>query len=553
VKIVAATVRDMGFLRRRIGQLIVATAIIDDTLGWIVIAVIFGLARDGGARPLPILASIAGTLLFLFVSLTLGQRVVSLVIRWSNDRFVSEFPVITAILTIAGCMALITAAIGVHTVLGAFVAGVLIGRSPILTDHIRERLEGLTIGLFMPVFFGAAGLGADLTVLRDPVLLAVAVGLVAIASLGKFGGAFAGGLLARLPMRETLALASGMNARGSTEVVIATIGLSMGVFSQPLYSMIVAMAIVTTLAMPPMLRWSLRRVPVGAEEEKRLAREELEAKGFIGNLERLLVAADHSPNGHLASRVAGMLSAARDMPLTVLTVSDGAATSMPGRAAHGGALDATAEQPAKAAGKPDITVRHLTGTLDDAVAKAADKGHDLLFIGLNDMIGTEAGASLVAAFEGAVCLVQARGDLGTEGERAAFNILVPVTGTPESQNALEIAVALARVGGTPLTLLSVLPSTRVFQSQALGQLLLGTRGVELRAAVRFADQYGVRTRAVARRDVPVEDAILEQVRREKHNVVLLGVRTRSSDVNVYGAIATDVLDRARCSVMLISG
>ena len=78
-----------------------------------------------------------------------------LLIRWANDHFVSEVPVITAILVVMGAMALITNAIGVHTVLGAFVAGMLVGQSPILTRHIDEQLRGLIVALFMPVFFGA--------------------------------------------------------------------------------------------------------------------------------------------------------------------------------------------------------------------------------------------------------------------------------------------------------------------------------------------------------------------------------------------------------------
>ena len=89
-------------------------------------------------------------------------------IRWANDNFESEFPVITTILVIMGVMALTTHFIGVHTVLGAFVAGVLIGESPILTKHIDEQLRGLIMAFFMPVFFGMAGLSADLTILQGP-------------------------------------------------------------------------------------------------------------------------------------------------------------------------------------------------------------------------------------------------------------------------------------------------------------------------------------------------------------------------------------------------
>src|SRR5207249_8256174 len=101
-------------------------------------------------------------------SFTFGRRLVFLLIRWVNDNFVSDFPVITAILVVMGIMALVTHALGVHTVLGAFVAGMLVGQSPILTRHIDEQLRGLIVALFMPVFFGLAGLNANLGVLADP-------------------------------------------------------------------------------------------------------------------------------------------------------------------------------------------------------------------------------------------------------------------------------------------------------------------------------------------------------------------------------------------------
>src|SRR5665811_2050719 len=158
----------------------------------------------------------------------------------------TRIAVITAILVIMGGMSLITYAIGVHTVLGAFVAGILIGESPILTKHIDEQLRGLITAFFAPVFFGIAGLSADLTILADPKIALLTVGLVLIASIGKFGGAFLGAELGGLSRREGFALGCGMNARGSTEVIIATVGLAMGALNQNLFTMIVAMAVITT-------------------------------------------------------------------------------------------------------------------------------------------------------------------------------------------------------------------------------------------------------------------------------------------------------------------
>ena len=280
VKIVAVVVREMNFMRRNVGQIIISTAIIDDTIGWIIIAVIFSLASHGTLDIYSVAQAVLGTLAFLAVSFTIGRRLVFRLIRWANDSLVSSSPVISVILLLMGGMALITHLIGVHSVLGAFVAGVLVGKSPILTRQIDERLRGLITSLFMPVFFGLAGLTADLTVLRDPNLLWLTAALVLIASVGKFGGAFVGGSLGGLNRYECFALASGMNARGSTEVIIATIGLSMGVLSQNLFSMIVTMAILTTIVMPPMLRVALSRLPLGADEKARLEREESEEGGF---------------------------------------------------------------------------------------------------------------------------------------------------------------------------------------------------------------------------------------------------------------------------------
>jgi Kef-type K+ transport system membrane component KefB/nucleotide-binding universal stress UspA family protein len=354
VKIVAIVVREMNFMRRVVGQVILASAIIDDSVGWILVSIIFGIALHGALDATSLAQGVIGTLAFLAVSLTIGRRAVFFVIRWVNDTFVSEFAVITAILVIMGLMSLITYAIGVHTVLGAFVAGILIGESPILTKHIGEQLRGLITAFFAPVFFGMAGLSADLSILKDPGMLALTVGLIAIASIGKFSGAFIGAELGGLTKREGFALACGMNARGSTEVIIATVGLSMGALNQNLFTMIVTMAVLTTVAMPPTLRWALSRIPMRKEEKQRLEREEQEAKGFVPNLERLLTAVDDSANGKFASRVAGMLAGTRSMPTTVLHIADASKIDGPSKDREpGGSGHAKAGAAKPGAGKPD--------------------------------------------------------------------------------------------------------------------------------------------------------------------------------------------------------
>src|SRR5215510_8049284 len=124
VKIVAMVLMEVDFLRRNVGQIILASAILDDTAGWIIIAIISGLASRGSVDLKGVGLTVAGVALFLAFSFTVGRRWVAYAIRWSNDHLVIEMPVITTILIVMCAMAALTQRIGVHTVLGAFVAGI---------------------------------------------------------------------------------------------------------------------------------------------------------------------------------------------------------------------------------------------------------------------------------------------------------------------------------------------------------------------------------------------------------------------------------------------
>jgi Kef-type K+ transport system membrane component KefB/nucleotide-binding universal stress UspA family protein len=566
VKIVATVVREMNFLRRTVGQVIIGSAIVDDTIGWIIIAVIFGLALKGHVDPLSIAQSVIGTVAFMAFSLTIGRRIVSFIIRFVNDYFMSELAVLTAILLIMGAMALTTHLIGVHTVLGAFVAGILIGESPILSKHIEEQLRGLIIAFFMPVFFGTAGLGADLTVLKDPNLLLLTCGLILIATIGKFGGAFLGGELGGLSRREALALATGMNARGSTEVIVATIGLSMGALSQDLFTMIVTMAILTTLAMPPTLRWALARLPMRKEEQERLEREGQEAKGFLPNMERLLAAVDDSPNGQLALRVAGMMAGTTAMPTTVMHLSSGkkingkpdstkstkAAVQLLRDAAQQVARNTPQpEQEPKDAEKLDVTVLPDKQAETEVIAKEAAKGYDLLVIGLKDaMRGRKLSADmtkLAAGFEGPLTIVEARDGHVENPAKAALSILVPVNGTGPSRRAAEVAIAMARATKAPVTALYVAPPKQNGARRRARQM----GDAVLKDIVKLGESYGVEAACAVRAEKAADDAILKEAAKRRHNLIVMGMERRPGEELFLGETATAVLEKSDRSIVFV--
>jgi len=563
VKIVATVIREMNFLRRRVGQIILASAIIDDTIGWMITAVIFSLALQGHVDMLSVAQSVLGTLAFMGLSLTIGRRLVFIIIRWVNDVFVSDFAVITAILLIMCTMALITDLIGVHTVLGAFVAGILIGESPILTRHIDEQLRGMVIAFFMPVFFATAGLSADLTILKDPTLLLLTVGLIVIASIGKFGGAFAGGKLAGLTFSESLALGTGMNARGSTEVIVATIGLSMGALSQNLFTMIVTMAVITTMAMPPTLRWALSRLPMRKDEKQRLEREEMEAKGFVPKLERLLLTVDESNNAKFATRIAGLIAGGSAMPTTVMHIKNDTKT--------GKAAVEAAKQKAEDVGKTvkefaeqveriqkpeeqtdtklDVTTIVEKAPKPEAVAEEAEKGYSLMIVGLEKTVARrnefhEDITKLAAGFEGPLAVVDAREKLLEEPLEAKFNILVPVNGNEYSRRAAEVAIAIARASHAPVTALYVAPGGRK-RSRRYEEAIL-------KDVSKLAETYDIEIRTAVRANIAPEEAILEEMSRKQYNLVVIGAGRRPGEKLFFGDTAAALLEKSERSLLFVA-
>jgi K+:H+ antiporter len=568
IKIVAAVVREMGFTRRKLGLIIVASAICEDSIGWVIVAVTLGLAQAGTIDLMSTAKSVLGTAVFLVASFTFGRRIVYFLIRWTNDNFESDFPVITMILVIMGVMALTTHFIGVHTVLGAFVAGVLIGESPILSKHIDEQLRGLILAFFMPVFFGIAGLSADLTVLRDVPLLLLTVGLIAIASFGKFAGAFIGGEIGGLTRREAFALACGMNARGSTEVIIATIGLSMGALTQNLFTMIVTMAVVTTMAMPPMLRWALGRVPLSKAEKERLEREEHEARGFVSNLERLLLAVDQSPNGKFAARLAGLLAGTHGIAITVLPLSEGAKTS--GKqdkkeprdgiedTVKAAAVDTTLAQSGDDDPAPvDVTIRKHHAPIGEAVAEEAKKGYDLLVVGIENTRDKSGGfhpdvSRIASAFEGPLAVVSAHGDHLKQPQQSPFHLLVPVTGNEVSRRAADVAIAIARASDCPITAVYVATGGAGNGRERRG---FGARRQEqaiMKDIVEMADRHDVTARTAVHSDVVPHEAILAEVKKHEHDLIVMGVSRRPGDKLFFGDTAAAVLENAPASIVFVA-
>jgi Kef-type K+ transport system membrane component KefB/nucleotide-binding universal stress UspA family protein len=563
VKIVAMVLMEIGAIRRDLGQLILATAILDDTAAWIIIAVISGIAAHGAVDVVGVGGSLVGTVVFLGVSFTFGRRLVARAIRWTNDTMTIEVPVITAILVIMLVMALITDLIGVHTALGAFIAGILIGQSPILTEHIEDALRGFIMAFFSPIFFAVAGLGMDIRSLGDPTILGFTFAMIGIATLGKFAGALTGGRLGGLTGPESLALATGLNARGSTEVIIASIGLSMGVLGERLYTMIVAMAVVTTMIMPPTLRWVMSRVPLREEEARRLEREEAEERQDVPGMERVLLLVEDSPNAHLAAHLAGVFAGHQGVAVTVMLL--GEKDRHPATDYAGLVLQAalTMKRPGghatDVAAVPSIPVKELIqakGVIaSDEFEAELGKGYDLIVAGLQRPLSEAQNRfeprlqRLVNLFDGPVAIILNGAAWKNSTAFPHMRVLVPTGGTPHARLATEVALTLARATAGRVTAL------HVFDRQADTEILRGRArrlGMSVLADVRRSGRrMGVEVEPMTAVHPRPEVAIRRSVQRGTYDLLVIGAALRLGENKLLGPRSTALLSNMKQTALLI--
>jgi Kef-type K+ transport system membrane component KefB len=267
IPVIAKTLSDMGLLHRNIGQLTLAAGSVDDACGWLLLSIVTVVATTGAHAGDFALAvgRVAG---FGAVAFLIGRPAVRLFLRaldrTGSDGAVMAGAVVTIVLGAGGA-----AALGLEPVFGAFVAGIVIGLSGVLGPKRLAPMRGFINYVLAPVFFATAGLRINLWSLGTPAAVATVLLLLAVAVVSKFGGAYAGGKAAGLTRWEALALGAGMNSRGVVQLVMATVGLRLGILTTTTYTFVVLIAISTSLMAVPVLRLAMAHVEYTADEKLR--------------------------------------------------------------------------------------------------------------------------------------------------------------------------------------------------------------------------------------------------------------------------------------------
>lgn len=252
--VAARILSDLGLLVRPMGQLVMTVAMTNDIIGWILLGLLAGLAETGAVSIEDLVVGIVGMLAVTIVVLGLGARAIDVVAEAAQARDggpAASASIAILFTVIVGAM---TQALGLEVVIGAFLAGIAIGRSRLATEPIMGHIEVITAAVFAPLFFAVAGVRVDLGALRHTDVLLGAVLITAVATFGKLSGSYVGARWGGLSRADAFGASAALNARGALEIVVATVGLTIGVLSEASYTAIVLMAIVTSALAAPLLR-----------------------------------------------------------------------------------------------------------------------------------------------------------------------------------------------------------------------------------------------------------------------------------------------------------
>ena len=256
--VLARILNDRGLQRTDMGIVALTCAAINDAIAWCLLAFVVGVTQSTTSAAVQ---TVVLTAAYITLMLTVGRRAMATMVeRFDNSPRIGERSLALVLVAVL-LSAVATEFIGIHAIFGAFLIGAIIPHESVIARHVTERLEDIVRVMFLPAFFAFTGLRTEIGLVNtlDDWLLCGAI--IAVATAGKFGGTLLASKAVGLDWRDSAALGILMNTRGLVELIVLNIGLDLGVISPRLFTMLVIMALVTTLMTSPILSRLLRSRP----------------------------------------------------------------------------------------------------------------------------------------------------------------------------------------------------------------------------------------------------------------------------------------------------
>ena len=252
--VLARIITENNLQGTRLGTLALTCAAVDDVTAWCLLALAIAVTRTNstiGAIP-----TIIESVLYIGVMLTLGRWLLKrLSNHYKRSGRLNQF-VLAGIYMGVVASALITELIGIHLIFGAFLLGAAMPKNPGLVRELAQKTEDFVLIFLLPIFFAFSGLRTQIGLLNKPELWLLCLAVIGVAIVGKYVGTYIAARVCGINNREASALGWLMNTRGLTELIVLNIGLSLGVISPLLFTMLVIMALVTTFMTSPLLEWT---------------------------------------------------------------------------------------------------------------------------------------------------------------------------------------------------------------------------------------------------------------------------------------------------------
>ncbi|HYF51022.1 MAG TPA: cation:proton antiporter, partial [Planctomycetota bacterium] len=561
--VIAKILIDLNMLKRNFGLVILSAAVVDDTIGWIVLAMIAGLVTTGGVDAWHVITTLAWLLLFLTFAALVLFPILNWILRHAEHELRGGGELVL-IVTVALLCAAATEAMHVHAVFGAFVAGVILRQCTGLSKENLHRLETVTLALFAPLFFGSVGLRVDLTQLSSLTLPLV---VIVVAVAGKVIGCFLGGVLGKLPRWEALALGLGMSARGAMGLVVAKVGLELGILNQDLFSSLVLMALITSLLAPISLKAIAHKLPMSDEEK---LRERGGAGGFVpsGNL-KILVPAAGGQNAVMGCHIASQLCTSENDRVTALYV-EGAGSSWLRRLTsrsqrlNNAETDSYFNRLKSATGQfaSRLTLRKQPskGTILETIIDEARAGYHFLVIGASGQKHPLYDPFVSSVVKQTPCHLVVVGDQReVEWQPQPFkHILVPTNGSYFSDAAFEFAARYADATDANITVVYIAESRKrnpLLPAAAVEEVadhVQDMMRITLKQQLAEKMKHPERLECHVRESESVVSGLAEEFQREKYDLVVLGAENKSLVERLYlGQHIEQALTELPCPIALV--
>lgn len=250
--VIARILMDLKIFKTKMGMLVVAAAMVNDIIGWIIFSVILSMMAGGSQ------ASVGQTVLltlgFTFFMLTIGRWLINKVLPWINKKLAWPGGLLSLALALCFLGAAFTEYIGIHAIFGAFIVGVSLGDSEHLSEKAKEIVHQFINNIFAPLFFVSIGLKVNFFANFDLMLVII---VLVIAFAGKIIGSGLGTYMGGFSKRESLAAGFGMNARGAMEIILGILALEVGLIDEIMFVALVVMALITSMTSGPLMNWAL--------------------------------------------------------------------------------------------------------------------------------------------------------------------------------------------------------------------------------------------------------------------------------------------------------